>query len=151
MKALFTSASVEWATPQDFFDSLDKEFKFTLDVAANIKNRKCRRFFNSKQDALKQDWKGERCWMNPPYGRRIAEFIKKAHESNALVVGLLPARTDTKAFHDHIYGKAEIRFVKGRLKFSGAKHSAPFPNMVVIWRPKSPTHRATKRGKGKKP
>jgi site-specific DNA-methyltransferase (adenine-specific) len=75
--------------------------------------------------------------MNPPYGRQISKWVKKAYESakkGAVVVGLLPARTDTKWFHDYIYNKAEIRFVRGRLKFGNSKNSAPFPSMLVIWR-----------------
>ncbi len=77
--------------------------------------------------------------MNPPYGRQVGEWIRKARESasaGATVVALLPARTDTKWFHEFIYySNAEIRFLKGRLKFGRSTENAPFPNMVVIWRP----------------
>jgi phage N-6-adenine-methyltransferase len=135
-KGLFTSLTDEWETPQDLFDKLNKEFKFTLDVCATKENAKCKLFYSKKEDGLKREWR-VRCWMNPPYGRVIGEWVKKAYESSqkgALVVALLPARTDTKWFHEYIYNKAEIRFIKGRLKFSGSKNSAPFPSMVVIWR-----------------
>jgi len=124
-----------WATPKEFFDKINAEFGFTLDVCALPENAKCAKFFTPEQDGLKQDWGGHICWMNPPYGREIGKWTKKAFQSGALVVGLLPARTDTKWFHDHIYGKAEIRFIKGRLKFGEAKDSAPFPSMIVIWSP----------------
>jgi len=88
-------------------------------------------------DGLEQDWTGV-CWCNPPYGREIEKWVKKAYISaieGATVVMLLPARTDTRWFHDWIYGKTEIRFIRGRLKFGGAEHGAPFPSMVVVFRP----------------
>ena len=131
---MFTSATDEWATPQDFFDELNKEFDLQLDVCADLQNTKCMLYFDKRVDGLSKNWDGYRCWMNPPYGREIGKWVKKASESKGLVVCLLPARTDTKWFHDYIYGKAEIRFVKGRLKFGGSKNSAPFPSMVVIFR-----------------
>ena len=81
---------------------------------------------------------GWRVFCNPPYGRVIGEWVKKAYQEskqpNTLVVMLLPARTDTRWFHDYIYGKAEIRFVKGRLKFGGCDNPAPFPSMIVIFK-----------------
>jgi phage N-6-adenine-methyltransferase len=131
-KGLTTSKTAEWETPQDFFDELNKEFGFTLDVCATKENAKCKRYFDKTVNGLEQVWEGC-CYMNPPYGREIGYWCKKALESDCLVVGLLPARTDTKWFHNYIYGKAEIRFIKGRLKFGGNKNSAPFPSMVVIW------------------
>lgn len=131
---MFSSETDLWATPQGFFDELNEEFHFTLDVCANESNHKVDRYFTREDDAIQQDWSGDVCWMNPPYGLEIAKFIKKAHESKTTVVALLPARTDTKWFHDHIYGFAEIRFIKGRLRFGGHKNPAPFPSMVVIWR-----------------
>lgn len=130
---LFSSATDMWETPQNFFDELDKEFHFSCDVCATRENAKCAKFYTPEQDGLKQTWGGA-LWMNPPYGREIGKWVKKASESNATVVCLLPARTDTRWFHDYIYGKAEIRFVRGRLKFGGSKNSAPFPSMVVIFR-----------------
>ncbi len=133
---MFSSNTDMWATPQDFFDVINKEFNFTVDVCATAENTKCSLFFTPEQDGLKQKWEGI-CYMNPPYGRSIGKWIQKAYNSSkegAVVVGLLPARTDTKWFHEYIYNKAEIRFMKGRLKFGGCKNSAPFPSMIVIWR-----------------
>lgn len=128
---MFSSKTDMWATPQDFFDALNEEFSFTTDVCAVPENAKCTHFFSPEDNGLKQEWTGV-CWCNPPYGREIEKWVKKAYESDCTVVGLLPARTDTKWFHDYIYGKAEIRFVKGRLRFGGASTSAPFPSMVVV-------------------
>ena len=133
----FESATVEWPTPQELFDELNAEFGFTTDVAATNDNAKCAHYYTQEQDGLKQDWRGV-CWMNPPYGRAIGKWVEKAYREacqGALVVGLLPARTDTKWFHDFIYHKAQIRFLRGHLKFSGAIYSAPFPSMIVIWEP----------------
>lgn len=119
-RGLFSSATDMWETPQNFFDELDKEFHFSCDVCATRENAKCAKFYTPEQDGLKQTWEGT-LWMNPPYGREIGKWVKKASESNATVVCLLPARTDTRWFHDYVYGKAEIRFVRGRLKFGAAK------------------------------
>ena len=134
---MFSSATDLWETPQDFFDKLDAEFGFTTDVCAVPENAKCDCYFTPEVDGLSIAWAG-RCWMNPPYGRKIGKWVKKAHDEVErgvpLVVCLLPARTDTKWFHDYIYGKAEIRFIRGRLKFGGSKNSAPFPSMIVIFR-----------------
>ena len=119
-----------------FFDKLDAEFHFDLDVCAIPENAKCANYYSPDQDGLSQEWKGV-CWCNPPYGRKIGDWVKKADESTldgAVVVMLLPARTDTRWFHKYIYGKAEIRFLPGRLKFGGSKNSAPFPSMVVIFK-----------------
>lgn len=132
-KGLFTSNTDLWETPQDFFDGLNKEFGFDLDVCALPENAKCERYFTPEKDGLKQEWSGT-VWCNPPYGRQIGKWVEKAYKSDCTVVMLLPARTDTRWFHDYIYRKAEIRFVKGRLKFGGSKNPAPFPSMVVIYR-----------------
>lgn len=132
---MYSSASDNWETPQDFFDALNDEFHFTLDAAASDENAKCARYFTKVQDGLVQDWNGV-VWCNPPYGREVKRWVAKAAESaekGAVVVMLLPARTDTRWFHDYINGRAEVRFVKGRLKFGGAKNSAPFPSMVVVF------------------
>ena len=147
MKVHYLSQSNEWSTPQDLFDALDAEFHFTIDVAATPDNAKCKRFYTKEQDGLSQDWTGERVWCNPPYGREIGKFIKKLASGEAdIAVALIPARTDTKYFHDYIYHKAEIRFIKGRLKFINKSFpsyredgnfkisSAPFPSMIAIWR-----------------
>jgi phage N-6-adenine-methyltransferase len=135
----FSSKTCEWATPQAFFDELHAEFGFTLDVCATAENAKCDRYFTESDDGLKQEWNGV-CWMNPPYGDVIKHWVKKAHDEaqrgGGIVVCLLPSRTETRWFHDWIYGKAEIRFIKGRLKFGGAKYNAPFPSMIVVFRGK---------------
>lgn len=131
----FSSKSDDWSTPQSLYDELHKEFGFDLDVCASKENAKCKKYISKKDDGLKVSWRGYKCWMNPPYGRDIGKWIKKAAErESGLTVALLPARTDTKYFHEYIYGKAEIRFLKGRLKFGGHQNSAPFPSMVVIFR-----------------
>lgn len=134
---MFSSQTDLWATPQDFFDKLDKEFHFTLDPCATPENAKCNLYFTIENNGLEQDWSGEIVFVNPPYGREIGKWVKKSYEEgirqNTKVVMLLPARTDTRWFHDYIYGKAKIRFIKGRLKFGCSKNSAPFPSMVVIF------------------
>jgi phage N-6-adenine-methyltransferase len=147
----FSSETDNWATPKDFFEEMDRKYgPLTLDVCASPTNRKCFAWFGlgpdgSFTDGLAHDWNVDHggkgvtgCWMNPPYGREIGKWVKKAYDESkkgCLVVALLPARTDTRWFHSYIYGKAEIVFVKGRLKFGDAKNSAPFPSMVVIFRP----------------
>jgi phage N-6-adenine-methyltransferase len=144
----FSSKTDQWATPQDFFDTVSKEFGgFDLDVCASAENTKCALYFSKEAgtDSLTIPWKifdDEccKCWMNPPYGREIKHWIKKASDESrkgCLVVALLPARTDTHYFHDYIYNKpgVETRFIKGRLKFGGSTNSAPFPSMLVIFHP----------------
>lgn len=134
---MFSSKTDQWATPQWFFDDLNKEFNFTLDPCADDSNHKCDKYFTKKEDGLLQDWSGEIVFCNPPYGREIGKWVKKAyeeHQKGATVVILVPARTDTRWFHDYIYQKAELRFIKGRLKFGDATNSAPFPSMVVIFK-----------------
>ena len=137
--ALYSSRSEEWPTPQSFFDALNKEFRFTLDPCAAPDNAKCRRFLTKQQNGLTQDWGKHRVFCNPPYGRDMRQWAAKCFEAScagALVVLLAHARTDTRWFHDWVYGKAsEIRFVKGRLKFGDGKQSAPFPSMVAVFRP----------------
>lgn len=152
---MFSSATDEWETPQAFFDQLDAEFHFGLDVAASMENRKCANYlgpdnpFPHLRDGLSGGWDvaGVPCWMNPPYSRGLqAKFIRKAAQERlrgVLTVALLPARTDTKVFHEAIYDASkwqpregvEIRLLPGRLKFGGAASSAPFPSMLVIFRP----------------
>ena len=133
---MFSSKTDLWSTPQDLFDTLNKEFRFTLDVCALSENAKCKRYYTPEINGLLQKWDGV-CWCNPPYGRQIGKWVEKAATANSLVVMLLPARTDTKWFHNYIYNKAEIRFIEGRLKFGNAKNSAPFPSMIVIFRKES--------------
>ena len=132
---MFSSKSDLWETPQDLFDKLDAEFRFTLDVCALPENAKCPKYYTPEQDGLSQPWTGV-VWCNPPYGRDVGAWVRKAAQSaleGATVVMLLPARTDTKWFHRWIYHRAEIRFLPGRLKFGGAKNSAPFPSMLVAF------------------
>lgn len=134
--AVFYSSKTDmWATPQDFFDALDAEFHFTLDACAVKENAKCEAYYTPEQDGLDQPWTG-RVWCNPPYGRNVGQWVKKAHDTasgGGFVVMLLPARTDTRWFHDYVYGKTEVRFIKGRLKFGSCQNAAPFPSMVVIF------------------
>ena len=138
VQAMRTSACSEWGTPQDFFDRLHEEFKFTLDVCATPENTKCTQFYSPDDDSLQQTWNGV-CWMNPPYGRQISKWIQKAYESSlsgASVVCLVPARTDTRWWHNYC-SRGEIRFVRGRLQFcrpDKIKDNAPFPCAVVIFR-----------------
>jgi len=134
--AMFSSRSDDWETPQELFDELNNEFSFDLDVCATEENTKCQRFYTKEVNGLKQCWEGT-CWMNPPYGRAIIDWVKKAYESalaGAIVVCLVPARTDTRWWHDYCM-KGEIRFIRGRLKFGGCKNSAPFPSAVVVFKP----------------
>lgn len=130
---LYSSRSELWETPKWLFDELNEEFNFTVDVCALPENAKCKNFYTPEQDGLKMPWSGV-CWCNPPYGKEIAKWVEKAYRSNCTVVVLIPARTDTKWFHDWVYQKAEIRFVKGRLKFGDAKNPAPFPSMILVYR-----------------
>lgn len=144
MKVHFSSKTDQWATPQDFFDKLNLEFQFELDVCADSQNKKCDRFFTENDDGLSKDWSGQVCWMNPPYGKHIKLWMKKAYESSkfgSTVVCLVPARTDTAWWHDYA-AKGEVRFVRGRLKFGGSKNCAPFPSAVVVFRPTPPTPHA---------
>ena len=133
---MMSSNTPEWATPQSFFDALNREFSFTLDPCSTHDNAKCEKHYTKEDDGLSKNWGGEMVFCNPPYGRELPKWVKKCYEESrhADVVMLIPARTDTRWFHDYIYGKAEIRFIKGRLKFGNAKQSAPFPSMVVIYR-----------------
>lgn len=133
---LFSSKTDLWSTPQDFFDKLNNEFHFTLDPCATDENAKCSTYYTIEDDGLKQDWSGHIVFCNPPYGRKIGDWVKKCYKESlkgTTIVMLIPARTDTAYFHDYIYGKAELRFVRGRLKFGEAKQGAPFPSMVVIY------------------
>jgi len=134
MAVHYSSKTELWETPQDFFNKLNDEFGFELDVCALPENAKCRKYYTPSENGLLQEWKGV-CWMNPPYGRKIGEWVKKAYESSlngATVVCLLPARTDTAWWHDYCM-KGEVRLVRGRLKFGGSQWNAPFPNAVVIF------------------
>lgn len=133
---MFSSIRGDWATPQAVFDEWNqKEGPFTLDVCATPENAKCPTFFTPEIDGLQQEWRGI-CWMNPPYGRKIGQWMSKARSESlrtALkVVCLVPARTDTAWWHD-IATQGRVHFLRGRLKFNGAKNSAPFPSAIVIF------------------
>lgn len=143
-RILFSSLCMDWGTPQDFFDKLDSEFDFTLDPCASPNTAKCKRFFTPVEDGLKQSWRGERVFMNPPYGREISNWVRKAFEESrereTLVVCLLPARTDTAWWWDYCM-RGDIRFIRGRLKFVGkndkgilVNNSATFPSAVVVFK-----------------
>jgi len=135
MNVHFSSQTDLHATPQAFFDTLNAEFRFDVDVCALPGNAKCEKFFSPEDDGLSKHWEGV-CWMNPPYGREIGKWMKKAYESSldgAVVVCLVPSRTDTKWWHDYAM-RGDIRFIKGRLKFGDARNSAPFPSAVVVFR-----------------
>jgi phage N-6-adenine-methyltransferase len=135
---MYSSATEEWETPMDTFLALDDEFGgFDLDVCATDQNYKVPHYYTKEDDGLKQLWLGK-CWMNPPYGRVIGQWMRKAYLSSldgATVVCLVPARTDTAWWHDWAM-KGEVRFIRGRLRFGGHKTGAPFPSAVVIFRPK---------------
>jgi site-specific DNA-methyltransferase (adenine-specific) len=137
-QVMFSSQTDNWSTPQWLFDDLHKEFDFTLDSCASTENAKCEKYYTREQDGLKQNWGGQRVFCNPPYGREIGKWVTKCSEEakkpNTLCVMLVPARTDTKWFHEYIYNKAEIRFLRGRLKFGGSTNSAPFPSMIAIFK-----------------
>jgi len=133
---VWSSKTDLWETPQAFFDKLNEEFHFERDVCALPENAKCEKYYTPEQDGLSQEWTGV-CWMNPPYGRQIGAWIKKAYATavsgGGTVVCLLPARTDTKWWHEYVM-RGEVRFIRGRLKFGGSKNSAPFPSAVVIFK-----------------
>jgi phage N-6-adenine-methyltransferase len=140
--SLYSSRSEEWPTPQDFFDTLNAEFNFTLDPCATPENAKCQNYFTKEDEGLLQDWGKRLVFCNPPYGKTMRQWARKCYEASqagATVVLLAHSRTDTRWFHDWVYGKAaEIRFVRGRLKFGDGNQSAPFPSLVAVYRP--PTH-----------
>lgn len=143
---IFSSNVDAWATPQALFDTLDAEFDFTLDPCASHSTAKCARYFTIEDDGLAQDWDGT-VFMNPPYGRSIGDWVRKARqesERGATVVCLIPARTDTAYWHDEVMQHAtEVRFIRGRLHFGGeherTAHNAPFPSAIVVFGgPRSP-------------
>lgn len=128
----------EWETPQHLFDELNAEFGFALDVCATPCNAKCARYYTEDDDGLAQPWEGV-CWMNPPYGKGILKWMRKAWwaaSEGATVVCLVPARTDAGWWHDYAM-RGEVRFIRGRVRFSGSKVNAPFPSAIVIFRPEA--------------
>ena len=143
IKTMLSSEDMTWETPQDFFDELDAEFGFNLDPCATKENAKCAKFYTKEDNGLNKNWSGYTVFCNPPYGTEIGNWVKKCsfetEKKDTIIVMLIPARTDTKYFHDYIYKKpnVEIRFIKGRLKFVGKQKgsgSAPFPSMIVIFK-----------------
>lgn len=139
MQVHYKSDKADWETPQDFFDAMNRIFQFDLDVCATPDNAKCDYYLSPHQDALltSRVWRG-RCWMNPPYGRAISKWISKArreslYSHNRCVVCLVPSRTDTKWWQDSVGGASAVLFLRGRLKFEGAKSSAPFPSALMIF------------------
>jgi site-specific DNA-methyltransferase (adenine-specific) len=135
---MFSSKTGEWSTPQEFFNKLDWRFgPFDLDPCAAPTNAKCANFFTEAEDGLAKDWKGFTSFINPPYGRGIDKWIEKGYEESrkekTKVVMLIPARTDTKYWHQYIMKADEVYFVKGRLKFGDSQNSAPFPSAIVVF------------------
>jgi site-specific DNA-methyltransferase (adenine-specific) len=146
LTGMMSNKSNEWETPQDIFDKLNKEFNFTLDPCCTHENAKCKKHYTIKENGLSQLWFDEVVFMNPPYGREIGKWIRKAYEESyySTVVCLIPARTDTRYWHDYIFGKADdIRFLKGRIYFSndGKRGASPFPSAVIIYYNKSKEER----------
>lgn len=131
----FSSQKMDWPTPRELFAEVDAEFGFTVDVCASAENACLPRFWTERDEALLRSWEGERVWMNPPYGRQLSRWMEKAwtESAHALVVALVPSRTDTAWWHDHVMPADEIRFLRGRLRFMGAAHSAPFPSCLVVY------------------
>jgi phage N-6-adenine-methyltransferase len=137
-QTMFSSKSSEWETPQDFYERLNRAYDFNLDPCATANTAKCKNYFTESDDGLSKDWEGHKVFMNPPYGREISKWIKKAYEEGSkphtTVVCLIPSRTDTKYWHQYCMKADEIYFVKGRLKFGNSSNAAPFPSAVVVFR-----------------
>ena len=135
MNVHFSSETDLWATPQNFFDKQNAIYNFTLDVCATDENAKCKKYFTKNDDGLNKEWHGV-CWMNPPYGREIKQWMHKAYNESlkgVTIVCLVPARTDTVWWHEYAM-KGNIEFIRGRLKFGNAKNSAPFPSALVVFK-----------------
>ena len=147
-KVLFSRESDEWGTPNNLFIKLDKKYNFTIDVAASKRNYKCKKYYTKEDNGLFKDWSNEVVWCNPPYSE-IDLWVQKCYEESGkskLIALLIPARTDTKYFHKYIYNKAELIFIKGRLRFTNPNKSgsAPFPSMLVIYKEKVKLNNQTK-------
>jgi len=136
-KAMVSSKSNEWSTPWDFFNELNKEFEFTLDPCCTHENAKCKKYYTLKEDGLKQDWSNEVVFMNPPYGGNTRIWMEKAYNESlkgAIIVCLIVSSTDRSYWHDFIFPKAaQIRWVRGRIKFGNSKSTAPFASAIVIF------------------
>jgi len=132
----FASKKVEWPTPDSVFEPLNREFGFTIDVCATSENARCAKYFTEEMDGLNQEWSGV-CWMNPPYGRRMLVWLRRAakeRDNGVTTVALIPARTNTGWWHDIVIPNGEVRFVRGRPKFGGADHGLPQPLAIVVFR-----------------
>lgn len=132
----------DWETPDSIFSPLDAEFRFELDVCASQATAKSVYYFTEQCNGLARPWAPRVVWCNPPYGREIPQWVAKAREEatkGATVVMLIPSRTDTRWWHDHVQGRAEVRFVRGRIKFVGAPYNAPFPSAIVVFRQSDPS------------
>lgn len=138
------AATDRWHTPEALYLALDREFDFSIDLAADDGNAKADRYLDREADALTIDWAGERAFCNPPYGRGLEAWVAKgfqaANEGGALVVMLLPARTGNRWFHRYCLPHGEVRFIQGRLNFqqgitTAKRHRSPFDSMVVVFRP----------------
>lgn len=139
---MFSSKKEDWETPQLLFDELNKKYKFNWDLASSDANTKCVNHFTVDDDSLSQDWSAleGNLWLNPPYGRELKHWVKKAYESSinrdGALVMLIPSRTDTSYWHDYIFDKAQIKFIRGRLKFENggaASQPAPFPSALIVY------------------
>jgi site-specific DNA-methyltransferase (adenine-specific) len=131
------STNSEWGTPKPLFKALDRTFHFTLDACATPQNSKCRRYFTKKEDGLQQNWsKDEVIWLNPPYGGEIERWLKKAAESQATVVALIPSRTGNGWWFKYVTQANLIVFIRGRIRFEGGKNLAPFDSAIAIFRPR---------------
>lgn len=133
--ALFTSNSDEWYTPLTLFNQLDEKYHFTLDPCCTPETAKANTYFTIDDDGLSKSWNGHVVFCNPPYSK-IKAWVKKCFDewnANTTIVLLIPARTDTSYFHDFIYHKADIEFIRGRLHFNDSKNAAPFPSMIAIF------------------
>jgi phage N-6-adenine-methyltransferase len=141
-EGVFTSATDEWGTPPDLFAYYHRIYGFELDVCASAENAKCAQYFDRKANGLMQEWAPAKCWMNPPYGNGISEWVRKAYQESrrgALVVCLLPARVDTGWWHDYA-AKGRMEFLRSRVAFVGTDpgqkgHNAPFPSAIVTFMP----------------
>ncbi|MCK4826460.1 adenine methyltransferase [bacterium] len=137
-KGMFATGNIECSTPQAFFEGLDKEFHFTLDPCSTHENAKCNKYYTKTENGLWKSWGGEVVFMNPPYGREIPKWMRKAykeHKRGTTVVCLVPARTDTKWWHNYAMKvwPQGVRLLKGRLKFGGMETSAPFPSAIIVF------------------
>ena len=137
-ESIFMSKKMDWETPNKLFDKLNHEFSFDIDVCATEENKKCNKYFSVDDDGLSKQWSGI-CWMNPPYGREIKQWVRNAYQETIVqenadkVVCLVPVRSDTKWWHEFIMNAKEIRFLNKRLSFEGSNNKAPFAACIVVF------------------